>query len=53
MRLQRVYLDVEATAGIAGMDGLSVIGGSTVDKEVIETILQETCERLIPTCKPY
>jgi len=43
-RLQRVYPGVEATVRLAGMDGLSVIGGSTIDKEAIEAILQETWE---------
>ncbi len=43
-RLQRVYPDVEATVRMAGMDGLSVMGGSSADKEAIEAILQETWE---------
>ena len=43
-RLQRAYPDVEATVRMAGMDGLSVMGGSSVDKEAVETILQETWE---------
>ncbi|MGV0085911.1 DinI-like family protein [Rahnella aceris] len=43
-RLQKSFPDTEATVRLAGNDGLSVIGGSTIDKEAIEGILQETSE---------
>lgn len=43
-RLQRAYPGVEATVRMAGGDSLTVMGGSTMDKETIEGILQETWE---------
>ncbi|THD43916.1 DNA damage-inducible protein I [Enterobacteriaceae bacterium ML5] len=43
-RLKKQYPDVEATVRMAGGDSLTVMGGSTIDKENIEAILQETWE---------
>lgn len=43
-RLQRKFANVEATVRLAGMDGLSVCGGTTADRELIEEVLQETWE---------
>lgn len=43
-RLQRAYPGVEATVRMAGGDSLTVMGGSTIDKEAIEEILKETWE---------
>ncbi|WP_197091776.1 DinI-like family protein [Serratia oryzae] len=43
-RLQRKFPDVEATVRLAGGDGLSVRGGTTADREVIEEVLQDTWE---------
>ena len=43
-RLQRKFADIEAIVRLAGMDGLSVTGGTTTDRESIEEILQETWE---------
>jgi DNA-damage-inducible protein I len=43
-RLKKHYPDVEATVRMAGGDNLCVMCGSTVDKETIEEILQETWE---------
>lgn len=43
-RLQSQYPGVESTVRMAGGDSLTVMGGSTIDKETIEGILQETWE---------
>lgn len=43
-RLQRAYSGVEATVRMAGGDSLTIMGGSSIDKEAIEEILQETWE---------
>ncbi|WP_449649257.1 DinI-like family protein [Rahnella aceris] len=43
-RLKKQYPDVEATVRMSGGDSLTVMGGSTIDKENIEAILQETWE---------
>lgn len=43
-RLQRKFPDVEATVRLAGTGGLSVRGGTTADKELIEEVLQDTWE---------
>lgn len=43
-RLEKQYPDVEATVRMSGGDSLTVMGGSTIDKENIEAILQETWE---------
>ncbi|HHG9962407.1 TPA: DinI-like family protein [Yersinia enterocolitica] len=43
-RVKRRYPEAEATIRLAGMDGLTVFGGSPDDKEVIQEILQETWE---------
>ena len=43
-RLQRAYPNVEATVRMAGGDSLTVMGGSTIDKETIEEILKDTWE---------
>lgn len=42
--VKRRYPEAEATIRLAGMDGLTVFGGSPDDKEVIQEILQETWE---------
>ncbi len=43
-RLQRKFPGVRATVRLAGMDGLSVRGGTDEDRAAIEEILQETWE---------
>ena len=43
-RLQRKFDGVKATVKLAGMDGLSVRGGTPADRELIEEVLQEVWE---------
>lgn len=43
-RLTRKFSEVDVKVRFAGTDGLTVLGGSPDDKEVIQEILQETWE---------
>ena len=43
-RLERSYPDATFTVRRAGSDGMSVMGGTTHDKEVIDVMLQDTWE---------
>ncbi|MFU2317958.1 DinI-like family protein [Rahnella sp. PCH160] len=43
-RLERSYPDATFSVRRAGNDGMSVLGGSTHDREVIDVMLQETWE---------
>lgn len=44
-RLTRAYPDAKLSVRRAGNDGMSVMGGTTHDKEVIDVMLQDTWER--------
>ncbi|AIJ06547.1 MULTISPECIES: DNA damage-inducible protein I [Edwardsiella] len=43
-RIQRRYPDCAVQVRQAGANGLSVLGGIKSDREIVETILQETWE---------
>ena len=43
-RLDHNYPDAKFTVRLANSDGMSVIGGTTHDREVIDVMLQQTWE---------
>ncbi|EKN6263341.1 DinI-like family protein [Yersinia enterocolitica] len=43
-RLTRKFSDIDVKVRFAGADGLTVLGGSSEDKDTVEEILQDTWE---------